>query len=250
MCGRYTHRIFWNELHRLMELTTPVQLPIRYNIAPTQTAPVVRIDDRERSRSRSLAMLRWGLLPSWARDIKVGSSLINARAEGIESKPSFREAFRRQRCLVPASGFYEWKRLANGKVRQPYYISTADQKPIAFAGLWESWHNTSHQGEPVETFTIITTTPNEMMAPLHDRMPVILDPQDFPSWLDPGNKDTAGLLALLRPYPAELMQSHPVSPRVNSPAFDDPSCIESVKELPIRESQPPGAAPGLWDVIS
>ena len=153
----------------------------------------------------------------------MGSSLINARAEGIEAKPAFRAAFKRRRCLVPASGFYEWKKLGGGDRKQPYYITAADEEPLAFAGVWEWWR--SPEGEAVESFAIITTTPNEMMAGLHDRMPVILDSADFAPWLDPAQEDQKRLLGLLRPYPAELMVSRPVSTRVNSPRNDDPACI-------------------------
>lgn len=249
MCGRFTNKFFWHELHRLLELTTlAVHLPIRYNIAPTQTAPIVRSDDRPGAGPRSLAFVRWGLVPSWAKDIKVGSSLINARAEGIESKPSFRSAFKRRRCLVPVSGFYEWKRLADGKGKQPFYITSSDEQPMVFAGLWESWSPPSDIGDPVETFTIITTTPNKLMATLHDRMPVILDRADFAAWLDPAYQDTAALLGLLKPCLPELMKCHPVSTRVNSPRVDEPSCIERADETPPRppEADVPEGETGLW----
>lgn len=242
MCGRFTYLYYWKHLHRLMELTTSpplAEIEARYNVAPTQAAPVVRAtaasDGSSRHRGdvtgRTLGMLRWGLVPSWAKDIKIGNSLVNARAEGIEAKPSFRSAFKRRRCIVPVSGFYEWKRL-DEKRKQPYYItSAADDEPLAFAGLWEWWkppEGSDTGTEPIESFTIITTTPNEMMAALHDRMPVILHPADFAAWLDPANSDSASLLSLLRPYPSELMRCWPVSTRVNSPRFDDPACIEQV----------------------
>jgi len=234
VCGRFTNKFYWKNLHRLMELTTPpVDLPLRYNVAPTQPAPVVRHQGAEHGGPRALSMLRWGLVPSWAKDLKIGNAHINARAEGIEAKPAFRAAFKRRRCVVPVSGFYEWKKLDDGKSKQPYYITASDEEPLAFAGLWEFWKPPASEGggvegEPIESFTIITTTPNEMMARLHDRMPVILDRANFGAWLDPANQDASGLLALLRPYPAELMMCHPVSTLVNSPRNDDAACIERV----------------------
>ncbi len=231
MCGRFTNRFTWKQLHRLMGLTTPPpeqDFASRYNIAPTQTAPVVRADDRG-GGARALAMLRWGLVPSWAKEIKIGASMINARAEGIEAKPAFRTALRRRRCIVPVSGFYEWKRLADGKSKQPYYIrSSSDDEPLAFAGLWERWQ--PPDADAVETFTIITTAPNQMMSGLHDRMPVILAPEDFDRWLDPTNQDAAGLLPLLKPAPDDAMVYYPVSTLVNSPKNDDPGCIQPLNQ--------------------
>lgn len=223
MCGRYTHLYTWKQLHRLMELTTPlVDLPMRYNVAPTQRAPVVR---QSRANARTLDMLRWGLVPSWAKDLAVGSSMINARGETIASKPAFRAAFKRRRCIVPISGFYEWQKLG-GTRKQPHYITASDDQPLALAGLWESW--LSPEQESIETYTIVTTTPNEMMAEIHDRMPVILHAEDLDAWLDPGDEGSARVAGLIRPYPAELMLARPVSTHVNSPRHDDPSCIQTL----------------------
>lgn len=221
-----------------MELTTPLlDLDERYNVAPTQRSPVVRADIGADGTigpggPRALVTLRWGLIPSWAKDTKIGNTAINARAEGIESKPAFRSAFKRRRCIVPVSGFYEWKKTGE-KTKQPYYItSAADDELLAFAGLWEWWKppadDAGVQAEPIESFTIITTTPNEVMANLHDRMPVILDRADFTRWLDPANTDTASLLSLLKPYPSELLRCWPVSTIVNAPKNDVPECVERV----------------------
>lgn len=203
-----------------MALTSPpMELAARYNVAPTQVAPVVRAD----GAGRSLGWLRWGLVPSWAGGVGVGSSMINARAEGIDSKPAFRAAFKRQRCLVPVSGFYEWKKLDAGSRKQPFYITPASDEPLALAGLWDSWR--PPEGGAIETFTVITTAPNQLMASLHDRMPAILDPADLATWLDPLLEDRERLLGLLKPYPPELMRARPVSDRVNAPRNDDPTCI-------------------------
>lgn len=231
MCGRYTILFKWKELHRLMRLSTPpAEWPVRFNVAPTQVAPVVRADD---AGPRSLSMLRWGLVPFWAKDLKIGASMINARAEGIEVKPAFRAALKKRRCIVPVSGFYEWMKLADGKSKQPHYITSSDGEPIAFAGLWERWAPPEDRdgvgaggGAAVETFTIITTTPNRMMASLHDRMPVVLSQSDFDRWLDPQNQDAAGLLPLLAPCADDTLIHFPVSTLVNSPRNDDPACIQ------------------------
>ncbi len=205
-----------------MALTSPpLEFTDRYNVAPTQMAPVVRAD----GNGRSVSFMRWGLIPSWAKDAKIGNSLVNARAEGIETKPAFRAAFKQRRCIVPVSGFYEWQKV--GERKQPHYITSADGEPLALAGLWESWSSPEHGG--VESFTVITTTPNETMARLHDRMPVILERADFGPWLNPANHDKTRLDAMLKPYPAELMVSYAVSTRVNSPRHDAPDCIEPIQ---------------------
>lgn len=221
MCGRYTHLLTWKQLHRLLALTSvPFDLTPRYNIAPTQLAPVARQDKDGR---RSLDMLRWGLVPSWAGDLKIGNTMINARGETLATKPAFRAAFKRRRCIVPASGFYEWKKSEGSKTKQPFYITASDDGPLMLAGLWESW--TSPDGAMIDTYTIITTAPNEMMAEMHDRMPVILDETDFDAWLDPAREDASGLI---RSYPSELMRARPVSTVVNSPKNEDPVCIQPI----------------------
>ena len=174
--------------------------------------------------SRELVRLHWGLVPSWAKEEAIGSRLINARAETVTEKPAFRAAFRSRRCLVLADGFYEWQRL--GTRKQPYFISFRDRRPFAFAGLWERWQSGS--GRSVESCTIITTSANEAVAPVHDRMPVILDPHDHAAWLDTGSKESGDLIHLLRPQPSEAMEAFPVSLLVNNPANDLPACREPV----------------------
>ncbi len=169
---------------------------------------------------RELTFMLWGLIPSWAKDSKIGSSLINARSETVAEKPSFRAAFKRRRCLVLADGFYEWQAI-NGK-KQPMFIHMTEQRPFALAGLWESWH--SPDGGVLDTCTILTTTPNELMAPIHNRMPVILEPEDYNTWLNPGDQPNIAM-HLLRPFSSEKMAAYPVSTWVNSPAHDDAQCI-------------------------
>jgi putative SOS response-associated peptidase YedK len=169
-------------------------------------------------------MLRWGLVPFWAKDIKVGFANINAKAEGIESRPAFREAFQRRRCLVPVDNFYEWKKTATGK--QPYAIALADRGLMALAGLWENWR--SPAGEWVRSFAIITTTPNELCAELHNRMPVVLGPEKWPAWLGEELVDAHQLKAMLAPYPSEQMTCWPVSARVGNVKNNDPSLIEPI----------------------
>jgi putative SOS response-associated peptidase YedK len=188
----------------------------RYNVAPMQQVLAIR----PRDGKRHAELLRWGLVPSWADDPKIGNRLINARADTVASKPSFRSAFKRGRCLVLADGFYEWK--AAGKAKQPFFIRLKSDEPFAFAGLSEHWH----RGEQtVDSCALITTEPNELMATIHDRMPVILRPDDYDAWLDPAtDKDAAQVL--LRPYPADEMTATPVSTLVNSPKNDVAACIE------------------------
>lgn len=229
MCGRFTHLLKWAQLQRLLRLTCdPIELPLRYNIAPTQQAPVVRTTPEG---GRAVHLLRWGLVPSWAKDLSIGNTMINARGETLATKPAFRTAFKRRRCIVPASGFYEWKKSEGTKTKQPFYITASDESPLMFGGLWESWTLVKDEGEGVSegkpeivrTFTIITTSPNEMMATLHDRMPLILDASDIDRWLDPKVEDAS---ELVRPYPSELMLARPVSTLVNSPRNDVPECIQ------------------------
>jgi putative SOS response-associated peptidase YedK len=193
-----------------------------WNVAPTDPLPVVHYDVK--AGERSLEVMRWGLVPFWAKDIKVGFANINAKAEGIEGKPAFREAFVRRRCLVPVDNVFEWKKTAAGK--QPYAIALADRGLMALAGLWETWG--SPAGERVRSFAIITTTPNELCAELHNRMPVILAPQAWPEWLGEQPADQRRLKALLVPYSAEEMTCWPVSTRVGNVKNNDPSLIEPV----------------------
>jgi putative SOS response-associated peptidase YedK len=193
-----------------------------YNAAPTDPLPVVRYD--RKAGERSLDILRWGLVPYWAKDLNVGFANINAKAEALESKPAFREAFARRRCLVPVNGFYEWKKTGTGK--QPYAISLADRRLMALAGLWENWR--SPAGEWIRSFAIITTQPNELCAELHDRMPVVLAAAAWPTWLGEKPAEPSELKALLAPYPSEGMTCWPVSARVGSVKNNDASLIEPI----------------------
>lgn len=221
MCGRFA---LVTEKHILELLFELEQLPDfdlkpRYNIAPTQQVPVVRLSPAD--NRRELAELKWGLVPFWSKDISIGSCLINARAETAPQKPAFRDAFKKRRLLVPASGFYEWKIEATGK--QPYFITAKSKELISLAGLWESWDKGTEQ--VLETFTILTTEPNPLVAELHNRMPVIIPPQSFGAWLAPETGEEE-LLQLLKPYPDELLKAYPVCRLVNKPTNDVPEIIE------------------------
>lgn len=227
MCGRYGRRADkqriaeWMQAHNTNVFDETYLAP-SYNIAPTDFQPVVRLD---REGQRELTVMRWGLVPYWAKDSKVGFSTINAKAETIATSPTFREAWKRRRCLVPAEWFYEWKKL-DEKNKQPYAIGLKDDSLFAFAGLWETWKD-KVTGEALRTYTIITTDPNELMEPIHDRMPVILARKDHERWMAP--TDPAHLpVDLLRPYPAEEMKAWKVGKAVGSPKNNDPSLIEPV----------------------
>jgi putative SOS response-associated peptidase YedK len=195
-----------------------------WNVAPTDPLPVVHYDAKD--HQRSLEVMRWGLVPFWAKDIKVGFANINAKAEGIENKPAFREAFRQRRCLVPVDNFYEWKKVAGGK-NQPYAIGLKGGGLMALAGLWENWHS-KPSGERVRSFAIITTEPNELCAQLHNRMPVVLAPEAWPQWLGEEPADEGQLKSLLAPYPSGGMICWPVSQRVGSVKNNDPSLVEPI----------------------
>lgn len=216
MCGRFTLRTPLNVLMRQFNLSaqTEWQLPLRYNIAPTQDIAVIVATEQ----GRELEMMRWGLIPSWSKDPSSGPPLFNARSETVAEKPSFRTALKRRRCLIPADGFYEWKK--EGKLKLPFYIRRSDEQPFAFAGLWEQWQDT-------RSCTILTTTPNELMKPLHDRMPVILSPNDYDIWLDAEANEPAKLSYLYEPFPASELIATPVSTIVNNAKHEGPQCIES-----------------------
>jgi putative SOS response-associated peptidase YedK len=218
MCGRYTLKTPVEELTEEFGFgASSVELPPNYNVAPTQQVAAVL----EEGGERRLEMLRWGLIPSWADDPGIGARMINARSETAPEKPSFRRAFRERRCLIPADGFYEWRR-TNG-AKQPYYIRMREERPFAFAGLWESWKDGS--GPEIRSCTILTTKPNALTAEIHDRMPVILPPGSYDAWLDP-EAERDELYGLLAPYPEDEMEAYPVSRFVNSPQNNDPRCIE------------------------
>jgi putative SOS response-associated peptidase YedK len=220
MCGRYTLTTADLSLVELFELTRAPELEPRYNIAPTQPVAVLRAPVG--AQVREIELLRWGLIPSWAKDPAIGNRMINARSETAEEKPSFRSAMRRRRCLIPADGFYEWKK--TGGRKQPFYIRMADQSPFAMAGLWEQWQ--SPDGTVIESCTILTTLPNELLRPIHDRMPVILPPRAFELWLEPDVSDASHLKPLLCPFTAAEMSAYPIGTQVNSPSNDTPACIK------------------------
>jgi putative SOS response-associated peptidase YedK len=247
MCGRFSLRA------RLAELTEHFGIPegelpllaARYNIAPTQPVLVIRMQPETPAARREAALVRWGLIPGWAKEPAIGGRLINARAEGLAEKPAFRAALRRRRCLVAADGFFEWgvppegdrslfsakktsrattktKKTPSGK--QPYFIHFRDDRPFAFAGLWESWEGPDHAA--VESCTIITAAANALVRPIHDRMPVILPPPAYAEWLDPARQTPDNLIPLLVPFRGNELEAYPVGPAVNRAAHDAPECVE------------------------
>ena len=219
MCGRFTLFEADKILSKEFGVSGIPPLSPRYNIAPSQ--PVAAVRATTAATGREIAFLRWGLIPSWSKDPAIGNRLINARAETAGEKPSFRNAFRRHRCLIPANGFYEWQRQERGK--QPYFIRMRDGRIFAFAGLWDRWE--SPDEGVIETCAILTTAANTVLAPIHDRMPVILPRTEYARWLDPALKDADSLSPLLVPFPPEEMLAVPVSTRVNAPSIDDEKCI-------------------------
>jgi putative SOS response-associated peptidase YedK len=221
MCGRYTLRKPATEIAEEFDLPeVPVLMP-RFNVAPTQNVAVVRLEPDQ--RVRGLDTLRWGLIPSWADDPSIGNRMINARAETVAEKPAFRHALKAKRCLVVADGFFEWQKIDGRK--QPFYIKMRDDHPFAFAGLWERW---TRGDEPIESCTIITTGANELMQPIHDRMPVVIPKSAYDIWLDPTIKDPERLQPLLAPYPSDEMVAYTVSTLVNSPKNDVEACVQRV----------------------
>lgn len=224
MCGRYSQRQSAEIIAQAFQVDNVPPLKPRYNIAPTQSVPTIL--QLSTSTNRQLKMLHWGLIPSWAKDSKMGSKLINARAETVAEKPSFRSAFRQRRCLVLADGFYEWQQQED-KQKQPFYFRMSDEHPFAFAGLWEHWED-KNTGKTIESCTLLTTEPNELMQSVHNRMPVILEPKNYDIWLDPEVKNPELLQPFLHPYPAEEMTSFPVSKAVNKPSNDTAECINSL----------------------
>lgn len=223
MCGRYALHVLTPELAELLRaLSLTVQLGPRYNITPTQSAPILRLGD---DGLRELVMAKWGLIPSWAKDAAIGNRMINARAETAAEKPAFRAAMKKRRCIVPASGFYEWQKIEGSKVKQPWHIHSADAPIIGMAGLWERWRGPTDSGDTsIDSFTILTTTPNALMKRLHDRMPVILSPDEYEAWLDPDSAPDH-VASLLDPAPDGTLVAHTVSTRVNSPHNDDQSLV-------------------------
>ena len=221
MCGRYALKTSVREIARILGAIESVEFSPSYNVAPTRKVPVCRVSE---TGSRELALLRWGLVPHWAPAVDDRYRMINARAETVASKPAFRTPFRRRRCLVPADGYYEWK--PTGKRKQPYFICMRDEAPFFFAGLWERWGK--GEDDPVESFAIVTTSANDFSAEVHDRMPVILGPENHDVWLDPAIQDSELLTPMLGPYGGKAMALRPVSTYVNSPRNDGPGCAETL----------------------
>jgi putative SOS response-associated peptidase YedK len=219
MCGRFVIDLSPELVAKVFGLPEVPELPCRYNVAPTQPVPVIReVSDG----SRRLSLVRWGLIPAWAKEVDGG--LINARCETVSEKPSFRQSFRQRRCIVIASGFFDWQKNEKGKL--PYYVRMADGSPTPFAGIWDAWR--SPGGDVLETCAILTTAANRTVAPIHDRMPVILHPEEFGLWLDRQIHDADSLKPLFLPYPAERVEAYRVSTLVNSAVNDAPECIEPV----------------------
>lgn len=225
MCGRLILATPAAELARLFGFPDRAPLMPRYNLAPTQELPIVRTDSEGR---RQMVMARWGLVPSWAKDISIGSRMINARAETVADKPAYRKAFRCRRCVVPADGFYEWQAVPGRRGKRPFAVRRRDRAPFAIAGLWETWAGPDASAAaavtPLLTATVITTAANPLMAQFHDRMPVILAEPEIELWLS-ADADSAALQALLRPCPEGWLDLTPVSTRVNNARWDDPTCL-------------------------
>lgn len=237
MCGRFTQQRPSAELAALFGAEDLAESPgERYNLAPQQLGLVVVERDDLR---RAIVPYRWGLVPSWAKDARIGNRLINARAETVATTPAFRASFQKRRCIVPADGFYEWERMTP-EIRQPNLIHRADNEPMAFAGLWSIWRDaTQPEAEPTRTFTIITTTANATLEPIHDRMPVILPASAWGTWLAPAPADPGELLALLRPAPDDLLERFPVSKRVNNARNEGPDLVIPLGPLGREPGSPP-----------
>jgi len=222
MCGRFTLTVNPAELKdTFSDYNFPATFAPRFNIAPTQPVLAIPNDDKF-----TADFFIWGLIPMWAKDPEIGNRLINARGETLAEKPSFRGSYRHKRCLILADGFYEWKAFGGRKTKTPYYIHMQDRKPFAIAGLWDHWE--SPDGSSIKSCTIITTTPNELMGAIHDRMPVILHSRDYAKWLDPSPQTSENLQPLIKPYPADAMTAYPVSTLVNKATSDVPEMVVPV----------------------
>jgi putative SOS response-associated peptidase YedK len=232
MCGRYRLTAKERYLRDHFGLDDDPDWTPRWNIAPTQPVATVRQDAR--GPKRIFRLVRWGLIPYWAKDPSIGVKTINAQSETAAEKPAFREAMRRRRCLIPADGFYEWQKITP-KEKQPYNFGMIDDSVFAFAGLWETWPREREQSpadEAIETCTILTTKPNSLVAGVHDRMPAILTPENYDLWLDPGITDPSRVFECLAPFDARSMKKYPVSTRVNRAENDDPECAQEVSLTP------------------
>lgn len=252
MCGRYTLIRLADFIDIFPWIHPPDELPPeRFNIAPTQSIAAVPNNGKDK-----VEYFHWGLIPSWAKSASIGNRMINARAETLAEKPAFRTALKRRRCLIPADGFYEWRKLADGKTKQPMYIRMRSHQPFAFAGLWETWHDKSGAGGEIPSCTIITTTPNTLMKSIHDRMPAIVRPEDYRTWLTPGERPAEELAPLLSPFPPEEMEAYTVSKLVNSPANESAKCIDEQLESEVpppapekrtRKKEPSPESGGLFE---
>jgi len=231
MCGRFTFNLPPELLAEIFGLAEFPSVVPRFNVAPTQPIPVIRQYADARNH---FDLLRWGLVPSWAKDLAVGSRMINARSETITEKPAFRQAIRYRRCLILASGFYEWQQ--EGKAKQPWLIRLKGGLPMVFAGIWDTWK--SAEAGVVETCSILTTGSNPLIEPLHDRMPVVLSPAEYATWLDRQVTDPASLQHKFQPYPADLMEMYPVSPLVNNVRNDSAHLIDPVVGTPLLDLNP------------
>lgn len=220
MCGRFSLSTDLSTLQEKFQFIFHDEIRPRYNIAPSQS--ILTVVDHEQKRVGK--RMRWGLIPFWAKDMKIGYKMINARAETVAEKTAYRQAFRKQRCLILADGFYEWKK--NDGQKQPYRFQLKNREPFAFAGLWDRWDK---EDEPIISCTLITTRPNKLIQTVHDRMPVILPPDAYDHWLNPQMNDQDYLLSLLQPYPEDQMEAYPVSNLVNSPKNDHPSILEPLE---------------------
>jgi putative SOS response-associated peptidase YedK len=230
MCGRYTVTSAPEALRALFRYDEQPNFPPRYNIAPTQPIAVVRLFEGK----RQFVLMRWGLLPSWVKDPKAFSLIVNARGESVVDKPAFRAAMKYRRCLIPADGFYEWKSADRGR-KQPFYVHAKSGEPLAFAGLWETW--TGPNGEELDTATIVTTRANATLAPLHDRMPVIVPREAFDLWLDGTHVDAKTAETLIAPAPDDMLEAYPVSTAVNRTANDNPALLAPVTSQPAAQEQ-------------
>lgn len=229
MCGRFTLIQIEKISERFdAQIIGEISVKKRYNISPDQPVPIVF----QESPNKIEEMI-WGLIPHWAKDSKIGNELINARAESLLEKPAFKDSFLKRRCLIPADGFYEWKK--EGREKTPYYIKLKDSSLFAFAGLYDIWQN--EKGQIIKTFTIITTEPNDLVKEIHNRMPVILKRENEKIWINKEEKNVEKLLALLKPYPPEEMEAYPVSKRVNNPSNDSEDLIKPIKIFYIKDKQ-------------
>jgi putative SOS response-associated peptidase YedK len=229
MCGRYRLSRRKQLVEEYFDSVSELEdWAPRYNIAPTQPVAIVRQNPKE--PVRELSLVRWGLIPSWSKDASAAATMINARSETAAEKPAFCDALKFRRCLVPADGFYEWRK--TGKTKEPYCFEVSDGELFAFAGIWDDWKDAG--GATIETCSILTTTPNAVTSAVHDRMPVILDPDCYDLWLDPGMRDVREASDLLKPYHARLMRCYPVSSRINSVVNDDADCSARVEPTEVQ----------------